>query len=80
MSKRIETAKQVLKDGGHFKYALERSYHGGEKFKTRLISANGQIVKSVGGAALRELKDSGFVARDYGAIYGSTACEIYRAA
>ena len=47
MSK-IETAMEVLKNGGYFRKALERNYHGGETFVTRLRTAGGHIVRGVG--------------------------------
>lgn len=56
MSKRTETAIEVLKSGGYFRYALERSYQGGEKFKMRLRTANGSVVKGVGYQSKAELE------------------------
>jgi hypothetical protein len=56
MSKRTETAIEVLKSGGYFRYALERSYQGGEKFKMRLRAANGAVVKGVGYQTKTELE------------------------
>lgn len=56
MSKRTETAIEVLKSGGYFRYALESSYTGGEKFKMRLRTASGAVVKGVGYHSKRELE------------------------
>ena len=57
MSKRTETAIEVLKSGGYFRYALERHYHGGEKFKMRLRDAHGHVVKGVGYQSKRDLEN-----------------------
>lgn len=45
---KLETARQVLTQGGYFRKALERNYHGGETFVTRLRNANGQVVRGIG--------------------------------
>ncbi len=58
MNKRTETAIEVLKNGGCFRYALERNYHGHEKFKMRLLNAQGRVVKGVGFATKEELNGS----------------------
>ena len=55
MSKRTETAIEVLKNGGYFRYALERNYMGGEKFKMRLLTATGNVVAGVGFQTKEEL-------------------------
>lgn len=61
ISKRAERAIEVLKSGGYFRYALERHYHGGEKFKMRLRSATGQVIAGVGHAACHELRAKGLL-------------------
>lgn len=61
MSKRNETAIEVLKNGGFFRKALERNYHGGETFVTRLRDAQGRVVKGVGCKTLWELQDAGLI-------------------
>ena len=55
-----KTAKalETLKAGGYFRKALERSYHGGEKFKTRLYTAGGDVVKGVGEVTFYALLDA----------------------
>jgi hypothetical protein len=53
---RAQQALEVLKAGGYFRYALERAYHGGEKFKMRLRDANGHIVQGIGYQTKRELE------------------------
>lgn len=80
MNKRTEQALIILSQGGQFRYALERTYLGPEKFRTRLIDARGQTVKGVGFATLEALKDSGKVRRDFSMPGGSTARETYVAA
>ena len=56
MSKRTETAIEVLKSGGFFRYVLENSYMGGEKFKMRLRDASGRVVAGIGYQTKRELE------------------------
>lgn len=51
-------ALETLKAGGYFRKALERSYHGGEKFKTRLYTAGGDVVKGVGEVTFYALLDA----------------------
>jgi uncharacterized protein YjhX (UPF0386 family) len=80
MNKRTEQALNVLAQGGQFRYALERNYHGREQFKARLIDAQGQTVKGVSYATLADLKDAGMVRRDFSMPGGSTARETYVAA
>lgn len=63
MSKRNETAIEVLKNGGFFRNALERNYHGGETFVTRLYDAQRRVVKGVGRKTLWELEAANLVRR-----------------
>jgi hypothetical protein len=80
MNKRTEQALVILSQGGQFRYALERNYHGREQFKARLIDAQGQTVKGVSYATLADLKAAGKVRRDFSMPGGSTARETYVAA
>ena len=80
MNKRTEQALNVLAQGGKFRYALERSFRGGEQFRARLIDAQGQTVKGMGYATLADLKAAGKVRRDFSMPGGSTARETYVAA
>jgi hypothetical protein len=60
LSARALIALNVLSDGGHFRYGLERnSYTGREQFQWRL-QKNGKNVKGVGGATYYELEAAGF--------------------
>lgn len=61
--KRTETAVEVLRAGGFFRTQLERAWGGGEKFKTRLRTAEGLVVPGVGAATLRELEGAGKLVR-----------------
>ena len=63
MSKRTELAIEVLKNGGYFRNALERNYHGHEKFVTRLYTSNGRVVKGVGFQTRSELEGKGMLQR-----------------
>lgn len=80
MNTRAEQALLILSQGGTFRYALERAYTGGEKFRARLIDAQGQTVKGIGYATLADLKAAGKVRRDFSMPGGSTARETYVAA
>lgn len=55
-----KTAKalETLKAGGYFRKALERSYLGGEKFKTRLYTAGGEVVKGIGEVTFYAMLDA----------------------
>ena len=60
LSARALIALDVLSDGGHFRYGLERnSYTNREQFQWRL-QKNGKNVKGVGGATYYELEAAGF--------------------
>ncbi len=65
LSGRAAQAVEVLRAGGCFRYALERAWQGGEKFKMRLRAPGGAIVKGVGYAAKRELEEAGMLASRY---------------
>lgn len=80
MNKRTEQALLILSQGGQFRYALERTFRGPEKFRARLIDCHGETVKGVGYATLADLKDAGKVRRDFSIPGGSTARETYVAA
>ncbi len=58
MGKREATAIEVLKSGGYFRKALERTYMG-EKFVTRLRTAGGGVVPGVGFATFAKLWEEG---------------------
>lgn len=62
MDKRTETAIEVLKAGGYFRNALEWTWRR-EQFKTRLRTADGQIVKGVGEATRHALEVAGKLQR-----------------
>lgn len=62
MGKREETALAVLAAGGYFRKALERHFHGGEKFKMRLRAAGGAVVPGIGFATFYALKEAGKLA------------------
>ena len=55
---RETVALEVLRAGGFFRYALERGYHGGEKFKMHLHAANRSVVKGIGHATKRALESA----------------------
>lgn len=59
MSKRTETALAVLAEGGYFRQALERGFHGREQFKIRLRTKVGAVVKGVGHSTFHELIGGG---------------------
>lgn len=61
VSKRIALALEVLAEGGYFRMQLEASWHGRERFKTRLRTKTGQIVAGVGFKAQRELEKKGVI-------------------
>jgi len=68
----------ILKSGGYFRKMLERdSYTGREQFKVRLMKA-GETVNGFGFAAMQKAIESGLIKRDFEALYGSTACEMWR--
>lgn len=62
MTKREATAVEVLKAGGFFRKALERTYMG-EKFVTRLRTATGGVVKGVGFATFAKFEEEGKLIR-----------------
>ncbi len=63
MTKREAMAVEVLRAGGYFRKALERSWQGGEKFVTRLRTANGQVVKGVGASTRIAMEKAGMLVR-----------------
>jgi hypothetical protein len=63
MSRRNEKAIEVLENGGFFRKALERNYHGGETFVTRLYTADRQVVKGIGTVTRIELEEAGLLER-----------------
>lgn len=65
LGRRAERALEVLKEGGYFRYALERHWHGGEKFMWRLHGKHGGVIKGFGFHAAHELKH--LMEREFGA-------------
>lgn len=61
MNTREETAMKILQDGGYFLNALERHYHGGEKFVMRLRDKNGAKVRGIGYQTYRKFSESGLL-------------------
>jgi hypothetical protein len=61
LSGRAERAVEVLKAGGYFREALETHWNGGEKFRTRLRTASGAVVKGFGFAVKAELESAGML-------------------
>ncbi len=59
LSKRALKAQAVLKAGGYFRNQLERTYHGGEQFTTRLRDHLGQVVPGYGFKTHLELEKAG---------------------
>jgi hypothetical protein len=60
-SARTVLALEVLQAGGFFRTALERAWNGGEKFKTRLRTAKGNVVPGIGPAQFRKLESAGLL-------------------
>jgi len=48
MGKRETAALEILRAGGYWRKALERTYHGTEQFCYRLYTAGGEVVKGYG--------------------------------
>ena len=61
LSKRAQTALNILKDGGYFRKQLETQYRGGEKFETRLRDKDRKVVKGLGIKTFFELQDAGLL-------------------
>lgn len=61
LSPRAEKALEILRAGGRFRYALERAWGGGEKFRMRLISAEYSVVPGIGYATKAELEGAGLL-------------------
>ncbi len=61
LSKRAQTALNILKNGGYFRKQLETQYRGGEKFETRLRDKDGKVVKGFGFKTFYEIKDAGLL-------------------
>lgn len=55
IGRRAERALEVLKAGGYFRYALERGWHGGEKFRWHLHAKGGAVIKGHGHKTAHEL-------------------------
>jgi len=65
-SNRARKALEILVDGGRFEYRLERDgYTGFEKFRYRLKTEKGSIVKGIGHSTFYELERAGYLAARY---------------
>ena len=81
MSKRANRALEILSNGGRFVNRLERnSYTGREQFHMRLCSsaAWSSVVPGIGHATFCELRDLGFLIRDFAG--GTSVTEPYKLA
>lgn len=66
LTKRAQSAVEILRNGGFFRKALESQYKGGEKFKTRLYAAGSTpwprfAVKGFGYQTWQELLGAGIL-------------------
>lgn len=62
LSARATQALEVLSNGGHFSYALERNgYTGREQFKWHLRGKSGGNIRGFGHSTYHELNDLGFI-------------------
>lgn len=60
-------ALEILKEGGYFKYALEKGYLGREQFQWHLHTKTGFVVKGYGAKTAHELEH--LMKREFGAAF-----------
>jgi len=61
MKAKAQKALEVLEAGGYWRKQLETQWRGGEKFVTRLRSAEGRVVPGFGFKTFCEHEDAGLL-------------------
>jgi len=79
LSKRAARVVEICKAGGYARHMLETDpYTRREQFAVRVFDASGNVVKRLGYKAVFEAVEAGAIVRDWGHLYGSAACRIFK--